>query len=129
MDELTIVYATNQPAPRLNTSAAADRWAVFTPESLSDALAETIFYVPHAVVIDGHEGWLSDFAEHLASVSAPSPRNQDIVVWIGGRREDAARFPSFFTVWVAPNDIEGDALADLLIEADALRNIRSIRVV
>ncbi|MBK9123228.1 MAG: hypothetical protein IPM16_08920 [Chloroflexi bacterium] len=128
MNELTIVYASNNPVTRLSASALADQWAVFAPESLSDALAETIFYVPHVVVIDGREGWLPDFAAHLASVTAPSPRTHDIVVWIGGRAEDAARFPSHVTVWMAPYDIDGDALAALLIEANAMRTGGTVKV-
>ncbi|GIK28897.1 MAG: hypothetical protein IT298_00775 [Chloroflexi bacterium] len=121
MNELTVVYASNHAVPRLSASALADPWAVFVPETLSDALAETIFYVPHVVVIDGREGWLVDFAQHLASVTAPSPRGHDIVVWIGGRIEDAARFPAYVSAWIAPQDIDGDALAALVIEANAMR--------
>lgn len=124
MTKLTIVYAGSNPETRLLHAASAQEWAIFVPESLADALAMTVFYVPHAVVIDGREDWLTEYAMHLASATGPGPRNHELVVLIGGKPEEAVKFPSFITVWTTAADITGEALADLLEQANAAERLR-----
>ena len=80
MTNLTILYATDDLTSRLHQTHAARGWEVFHPNSINEALAMSIYYTPHAVVIDGDSDWLNELVVNLASVTGPSARLKDIVV-------------------------------------------------
>lgn len=120
MNTLTILYATDELTSRLHETHAARNWEVFCPTDLNEALALSVFYTPHAIVVDGDSDWLNELTANLANVTGPSARMHDIVV----RLADTALnidVPDFITYVELPSDTTPDELAHTLSTLDLQR--------
>lgn len=120
MTNLTVLYVTDALTSRLHDAEVAQNWELFCPASISEALAMTVFYTPHAIVVDGDSPWLNEFTEQLIHSTGPSARMHDIVV----RLADAPLMldiPNFMSFQNLPADTAPEALADTLITLDEER--------
>ncbi|MCU0475623.1 MAG: hypothetical protein MUC99_05870, partial [Anaerolineae bacterium] len=80
------------------------------------AMAWSVFYAPHAVVIDGEAEWLDDALNELLSVTGPSARGRDVIVRVGGA-PFALNVPEFIDFVRLPLDVSGEALAHAISAA------------
>lgn len=108
-DSLTIVYV-SEAEPRLMAWRGGENWAIFPTDNMPRAMAMSVFYAPHAVIIDGDADWLDETLAELVSVSGPSARGRDVIIRVGGSTllPDA---PDFIDLISLPSDITPDALA------------------
>jgi len=105
---LTIVYVSDGE-PRLMHWRGGENWAIFPTDNLPQAMAMSVFYAPHAVVIDGDAPWLDDALSELLSVTGASARGRDVIIRVGGTpRTDV---PPFIDLINLPYNITPEALA------------------
>lgn len=120
MTALTILYATDDMPSRLASADSAAGWHVVSPASINEGLALSVYYAPHAIVIDGDSAWLDELTLHVMHVTGPSPRGRDIVVRIGGAPL-SFDVPDFITYRELPADVSPDELAATLAVLDTAR--------
>lgn len=106
---LTIVYV-SENEPRLMQWRGGENWAIFPTDNLPQAMGMSIFYAPHAVVIDGDAPWLDDALTELLSVTGASARGRDVIVRIGGTPH-YGDVPPFIDLIHLPCDVTPEALA------------------
>lgn len=123
MSNLTILYATDDNSSRLNASHIAQDWDVICPTSINEALGLTVYYAPHAIVIDGDSDWLNELVVHLINVTGPSARMQDIIVRIADEPLDLD-VPAFIDYHELPVTIAPDVLAGMLARLNAGRIVK-----
>ena len=106
---LTVVYV-SESEPRLMDWSDGENWAIFPTENLPMAMAMSVFYAPHAVVVEGDAPWLDDVLAELISVTGASARGRDVIVRIGGTPHYGS-VPEFIDLIHLPCDISPKALA------------------
>ncbi|GEM_PF-1763280 len=106
---LTIVYV-SEYEPRLMSWSGGENWAIFPTDNLPKAMAMSVFYAPHAVVVEGDAPWLDDVLGELISVTGASARGRDVIVRIGGTPY-YGDVPEFINLIHLPGDVSPDALA------------------
>lgn len=113
MTSLTVLHATDNMTSRLHAASGARHWDVFCPSSINEALALSVYYAPHAVVIDGDSEWLNELVLQLTAVTGPSARMHDIIVRVADTPL-TVEVPEFISYHEVPASIAPDALAHLL---------------
>ncbi len=108
-NSLTIVYV-SESEPRLMDWSEGEHWAIFPTENLPKAMAMSVFYAPHAVVVDGDAPWLDDVLNELISVTGPSARGRDVIIRIGGTPY-YGDVPGFIELIHLPCEVSPKALA------------------
>lgn len=120
MTNLTVLYATDELTSRLHATRIARDWEVFHPTSINEALAMTVYYAPHAVVIDGDSDWLNELALNLTSMTGPSARLKDIVVRLSDVPLDL-EIPDYIDFHELPAQTSAEELASVLHELNMQR--------
>jgi len=108
-NNLTIVYVSDSE-PRLSAWRGGENWAVFPTQNLPEAMGMSVFYAPHAVVVDGDAPWLDDVMSELMSVTGASARGRDVIIRIGGTPH-YGDVPEFIDLIHLPCEVTPEALA------------------
>lgn len=123
MNNLTILYATDDMTSRLNDSRITQDWDIICPTSINEALGLAVYYAPHAVVIDGDSDWLNELVVNLINVTGPSARMKDIIVRIAEQPLELD-VPDYIDYHELPVNIAPDVLAQTLARLDAGRIVQ-----
>ncbi len=123
MNNLTILYATDDMTSRLNDSRITQDWDIICPTSINEALGLAVYYAPHAVVIDGDSDWLNELVVNLINVTGPSARMKDIVVRIAEQPLELD-VPEYIDYHELPVNIAPNVLAQTLARLDAGRIVQ-----
>jgi hypothetical protein len=94
----------------------AQSWHIVQPETLLEAMAASVFYAPHAVVILGDTPWLHDAALNFATMTGPSARNRDILVRVSDQPLNIET-PNWLTLIELPTDTVGSELVNAIRQA------------
>lgn len=122
---LTIVYV-SEAEPRLMNWRGGENWAIFPTSNLPQAMGMSVFYAPHAIVIDGDAPWLDDALQELLSVTGASARGRDVIVRVGNTPH-YGDVPPFIDLIHLPSDVTPEALAYTI--SAAVQGARLPRVV
>ncbi len=64
---------------------AARGWHLIQPQSVYEALAQYIFYVPHVIIFDARTPDAELIFQHISTVTSTSPRHTDVMLVINNR--------------------------------------------